>query len=436
METAMAVEKLLEVAESEVVIEFKPGTKCRSTLHLRSLHPSSAVAFKVQTSSPAKFHVNPPAGVLAPHASAALHVILRPQPHPPTAFPRSPSDRFLIKASLSSDRGDSATPSHSHDVKLKVAYVGPFLLRHAAALGDAAAVRHLLRRQPHLLPLLPPEAPATPAAAATPKGWTGVHAAAAAGEWEELRRMLEEEEEEAAVAEVVEARDAEGRTPVMVAAGKGHLRCVRELVEKWGAEKDARSRDGRTALYRAASNGDADTVAALLEMGADAGIATARGRTPLDVARDKGHQEVVELLERGEMVLTASRKGDLRRLECLLRKRVGVHSRDQYGLTALHAAAIKGHRDAVALLADFGMDLECQDVEGHTPLHLAVEGGCLETVETLIDMGANVNAKTNRGATPLVMARSMGYEAIAQLLATRGAVSSSCIASSSSSSTS
>ncbi|RRT42498.1 hypothetical protein B296_00038027 [Ensete ventricosum] len=147
-------------------------------------------------------------------------------------------------------------------------------------------------------------------------------------------------------------------------------------------------------------------------------------------------QEVVELLERGEMVLTASRKGDLRWLECLLRKRVGVHGRDQYGLTALHAAAIKGHRDAVALLADFGMDLECQDVEGHTPLHLAVEGGCLETVETLIDMGANVNVKTNRGATPLVMARSMGYEAISQLLATRGAVSSSCVASSSSSSTS
>ncbi|RWV93754.1 hypothetical protein GW17_00043765 [Ensete ventricosum] len=309
METTMAVEKLLEVAESEVVIEFKPGTKCRSTLHLRSLHPSSAVAFKVQTSSPAKFHVNPPAGVLPPLASAALHVILRPQPHPPTAFPRSPSDRFLIKASLSSDRGDSATPSHSHDVKLKVAYVGPFLLRHAAALGDAAAIRHLLRRQPHLLPLLPPEAPATPAAAAaaaaTPKGWTGVHAAAAAGEWVELRRMLEEKEE-AAVAEVVEARDAEGRTPVLVAAGKGQLRCVRELVEKWGAEKDARSRDGRTALYRAASNGDADTVAALLEMGVDAGIATARGRTPLDVARDKGHVSRSHLIPSDHSVIKLS----------------------------------------------------------------------------------------------------------------------------------
>lgn len=285
--TAVAAEKLVEVVESEVVIEFKPGTKCRSTLHLHSLHPTCVVAFKVQTSSPAKFHVNPPAGVLPPLSSAALHVILRPQPHPPTSFPRSPSDRFLIKASVS----DASVPA-SHDVKLKVAYVGPFLLRHASAVGDAAAVRHLLRRQPHLLPLLPPEAPSasTPlpvAAAATPKGWTWAHAAAATGELEELRRALEEDGQE--------ARDAEGRTPLMVAAGKGQARCVRELLERWGADRDARSRDGRTALYRAASNGDTATVAVLLDLGADPSIATARGRTPLDVARDKGHVSLSNL---------------------------------------------------------------------------------------------------------------------------------------------
>ncbi|KAG6519669.1 protein VAPYRIN-like [Zingiber officinale] len=427
--TTVAAEKLVEVVESEVVIEFKPGTKCRSTLHLRSVHPTCVVAFKVQTSSPAKFHVNPPAGVLPPMASAALHVILRPQPHPPTSFPRSPSDRFLIKASVS----DASVPT-SHDVKLKVAYVGPFLLRHAAALGDTAAVRHLLRRQPHLLPLLPQEAPSASAplpaaAAATPKGWTWAHASAASGELEELRRALDEDGQE--------GRDAEGRTPLMVAAGKGQAMCVRELVERWGADRDARSRDGRTALYRAASNGDTATVAVLLELGADPSIATARGRTPLDVARDKGHEDVVELLERGEMVLTASRKGDLRRLESLLKKRVGVRGRDQYGLTALHAAAIKGHHGAVALLAEFGMEVESQDVEGHTPLHLAVESGCLDTVETLLEAGADVNAKTKRGATPMAMARSMGYEAIAQLLASRGALlmpAASCIASSSSTS--
>ncbi|XP_029120611.2 uncharacterized protein [Elaeis guineensis] len=461
-----AVEKLVEVVETEVVIEFKPGVKCRSDLHLRSLHPTAVVAFKVQTSAPHKFHVNPPNGVLPPLSSAVLQVILRPQPLPPPTFPRSPSDRFLIKASFSAAFDDADA---THDTRLKVAYVGPFLLRHAASLGDTAAVRHLLRRQPSLLPRLPPadsaallrsadpsllpllldsglHLPPSPsaspshkppvkekpngeaaAATATPRGWTAVHAAAAAGEYGELLRAIEEWG--------VDARDGEGRTALHVAAGRGHVRCARTLVER-GAEKNARSGDGRTALYRAAGNGDAEMVAALLEMRADAGIATARGRTPLDVARDKGHLEVVEMLERGEMVMTASRRGDLRRLECLLKKRIGIHGHDQYGMTALHSAAIKGHRDIVSLLIEFGMDVECQDIEGHTPLHLAVEGGHLETVELLIDMGANINAKTKRGATPYLMATSMGYDAMSQLLLSRGATSSSCIASSSSSSTS
>ncbi|XP_008804940.2 protein VAPYRIN-like [Phoenix dactylifera] len=453
-----AVGKLVEVAETEVVIEFKTGVKCRSDLHLQSLHPTAAVTFKVQTSAPHKFHVNPPNGVLPPLSSAVLQVILRPQPLPPPSFPRSPSDRFLIKASL------SASFDAAHDTRLKVAYVGPFLLRHAAALGDAAAVRHLLRRQPSLLPRLPPadsaallrsadpslrpllldsglHLPPSPsskplkekpngegeAAASTPRGWTAVHAAAAAGEHEELLRAIEEWG--------VDARDGEGRTALHAAAGRGHVRCARALVER-GAEKNARSGDGRTALYRAAVNGDAEMVAALLEMRADASIATARGRTPLDVARDKGHLEVVEILERGEMVMTASRRGDLGRLESLLKKRIGVHGHDQYGMTALHSAAIKGHRDVVSLLIEFGMEMECQDVEGHTPLHLAVEGGHLETVQLLIDMGANIDAKTKRGATPYLMATSMGYDAMSQLLLSRGATSSSCIASSSSSATS
>lgn len=150
-------------------------------------------------------------------------------------------------------------------------------------------------------------------------------------------------------------------------------------------------------------------------------------------------QEVVDVLERWELVMTAARRGDLQSLESLLGKRAGVRGRDQYGLTALHLAAIKGHSDAVALLAGSGcMDIECEDVEGHRPLHLAVEGGHAEAVELLLDMGADVNARTRRGATPLQMAEAMGHEAIAQLLCGRGAevpaAPALCVASSSSSS--
>ncbi|RLN23975.1 hypothetical protein C2845_PM07G27330 [Panicum miliaceum] len=396
--SAPAAERLLEVSEEEVVIDFKPDAKCRADLRLRSLHPTLPVAFKVQTSSPLKFLVSPPRGAVQPLSSAALRVVLRPQAHPPPSFPRSRADRFLVLSSLSAAHLDAATSGTDDTgggvsaVRLRVFFGGPYLLRLAADAGDAAAVRLILRRQPHLLPFLEPQ-PAAPDAA---EQWAPLHTAAARGDCGEVRRL----------------------GPEALAA---------------------RDREGRTVLHAAAAAGEAEAVAVLVDMGADTSAADARGRTPMDVAREKGYQEVVDVLERWELVMTAARRGDLQSLESLLGKRAGVRGRDQYGLTALHLAAIKGHCDAVALLAGSGcMDIECEDVEGHRPLHLAVEGGHAEAVELLLDMGADVNARTRRGATPLQMAEAMGYEAIAQLLCGRGAEVAAapalCVASSSSSS--
>uniref|UniRef100_A0ACD5VSH8 Uncharacterized protein n=1 Tax=Avena sativa TaxID=4498 RepID=A0ACD5VSH8_AVESA len=385
---------LLEVAAEEVVIDFRPNSKCRVDLRLRSLHPSLPVAFKVQTSSPLKFLVSPPRGALQPLSSATIRVVLRPQPHAPQTFPRSRADRFLVLSSLSSAHLDSIPGSAGAGaIRLRVFFGGPYLLRLAAGNGDTAAVRLILRRQPHLLPVLQPEA-AVPDA----EPWAPLHAAAARGDCGEVRRLGPE---------ALEARD----------------------------------KDGRTALHVAAAAGEAEVVAELVEMGADAAAADARGRTPLDVAREKGYKEVVDILQRWELVMTAARRGDLQSLESLLGKRTGLRGRDQYGLTALHVAAIKGHCDAIALLAGSGcMDIECEDVEGHRPLHLAVEGGCADAVDLLLDMGADVHARTKRDATPLQMAETMGYDDISQLLRSRGgadeagAAAQLCIASSSSSS--
>jgi hypothetical protein len=246
-------QQLLEVAEEEVVIDFKPNAKCRVDLRLRSLHTSLPVAFKVQTSSPLKFLVSPPRGALQPLSSATIRVVLRPQPHAPQPFPRSRADRFLVLSSLSAAHLDSAAASvtgvaSAGAIRLRVFFGGPYLLRLAADSGDTAAVRLILRRQPHLAPVLEPEA-AVPDA----EHWAPLHAAAARGDCGEVRRL--------------------------------------------GPEAlDARDKDGRTALHVAAAAGEAEAVAELVEMGADAASADARGKTPLDVAREKGYVSMLVLL--------------------------------------------------------------------------------------------------------------------------------------------
>jgi hypothetical protein len=242
---------LLEVAEEEVVIDFKPNSKCRVDLRLRSLHPSLPVAFKVQTSSPLKFLVSPPRGTLQPLSSATIRVVLRPQPHAPQSFPRSRADHFLVLSSLSAAHLDSAASitgsAAAGAIRLRVFFGGPYLLRLAADAGDSAAVRLILRRQPHLVPVLEPEAPVPDA-----EQWAPLHAAAARGDCEEVRRL----------------------GPEALAA---------------------RDKDGRTALHVAAAAGEVEAVAELVEMGADAASADARGKTPLDVARDKGYVSTLVL---------------------------------------------------------------------------------------------------------------------------------------------
>lgn len=240
-------QRLLEVAEDEVVIDFKPNAKCRADLRLRSLHQSLPVAFKVQTSSPLKFLVSPPRGAVSPLSTATLRVVLRPQAQPPPSFPRSRADRFLVLSSLSAAHLDaSETPGGGggacSSIRLRVFFGGPYLLRLAADAGDAAAVRLILRRQPHLMPVLAPAAAAAvPGDAAEP-----VHAAAARGDYGELRKL----------------------GPEALAA---------------------RDREGRTVLHAAEGAGEAEAAAVLVDMGADTAATDARGRTPLDVAREKGY---------------------------------------------------------------------------------------------------------------------------------------------------
>lgn len=343
----------MEVSEAEVRIEFALNCKCRATVQLRSLSPNAPVAFKVQTSSPNKFLVNPPSGLIPPLNTATFQVILKPQSHLPRSYPRSPSDRFLIKTaefvpnSSASTHPDSlnswfASRPSTRDIKLKVAFVGPVLLCDAVSRGDLDAVRNLMKRQRSVLADLKPE------------------------EAESLLRVA------------TRLVDPDDMVHLLLEAG---LR-IRDNVK------------GDDEGHVASGN----------------------------IARDEEHEE--EVLEEGEVALKAARQGDMRQLESLLQRGASLNYHDQYGLTALHAAAVKGHKDVVLMLSEAGLDLECQDKEGHVPLHMAVEGGDIETVQVLVDKGVNLNAMNKRGATPLYMARVWGYDDICELLISRGATSS------------
>lgn len=133
-----------------------------------------------------------------------------------------------------------------------------------------------------------------------------------------------------------------------------------------------------------------------------------------------------------------------------------LNTRNIYGSTPLHEAALSGHESAAELLLEHGSDilatnygsatplflavshgqvsmvrlllrhgreqLDCPGPKGFTVLHKAVEQGHEEMVRILLEAGALVAAHDTQGMTALHIAARRGYLSLARLLVLEGAV--------------
>jgi ankyrin repeat protein len=75
------------------------------------------------------------------------------------------------------------------------------------------------------------------------------------------------------------------------------LEIVRMLLDA-GAPVNVPHLGGGTPLHSAAFTGDAEVVRTLLDRGADPTLRTDDGKTAIDIARERGHAAVAEMLER------------------------------------------------------------------------------------------------------------------------------------------
>ena len=128
--------------------------------------------------------------------------------------------------------------------------------------------------------------------------------------------------------------NAEGFTPLGLAAFFGHADAVRVLLEHGAAVDQAdRSRFGNTALDAAVAANHADVVRALLAAGASVNVRDAAHYTPLHKAAANGNVDIVRMLLDHGADVAATRNG---------------------GITPLADAATKGHVDVVDLLRSHG----------------------------------------------------------------------------------
>ena len=229
--------------------------------------------------------------------------------------------------------------------------------------------------------------------------------------------------------EGVDAKDAQGQTPLMLAAAIGSAEAVRTLIVG-GADVRAAGGAGITALHLAAD--DPAKTRLLLDAGADVNAASQLRRTPLIAAAAASQSaEVVRLLlargadinaadSSGVTPLNAAANADNREAAELLLARgadPNAQARLPQAATALMGAAINGnHALTSSLLARKANIAAVSERTGAivkngpvrfgsvTALHLAATGGNVNVVESLLKAGAPVNAADTRGMTPLVFA--------------------------------
>ncbi len=199
----------------------------------------------------------------------------------------------------------------------------------------------------------------------------------------------------------IDAKDREGKTALAKAAEADKLPLIRLLLER-GANVNARAVDGSTPLLYAAQEDRGPAVTLLLERGADPNLPGRKGLRPLDAAAYNGSADSVE---------------------ALLKLGADPNALDDDGKSAIVYAAGHGYAPVVLLLLQAGVDVNRRYSHGLTALMWAaghdVSAGVEDieaTIKTLIEHGAALDLKDDRGKTAADIARDLGHERAAKLL--------------------
>ncbi len=230
----------------------------------------------------------------------------------------------------------------------------------------------------------------------------------------------------------MEAKDASGKTPLILATEAGDVGIVRLLMNN-GADVDACAGSflsGRfpfSPLMVAADKGNIEVAGVLLE-NADVDLKSPKGQlTALMVAALMGEDDMVRFLidnnadpdlveeESQSAVYLAARQGRTGCLRVLLEQGANPHNCDKKKQTPLMEAVDSGNIESIELLIKHAANTNAEDADGNTALSRTDNFGI---IGLLVAAGADINHPNKKGMTPLFTACSQGNaERVQSLLA-------------------
>ena len=168
--------------------------------------------------------------------------------------------------------------------------------------------------------------------------------ASISGDADHVNRLLKENPED-----LIETKNFEGRTALILATMEGHSGVVKNLISK-GASVNVKDNHGQTPLIYASKNGYVDVVKNLLAAMVDLELTNKSGATPLIEAINENHRIVVYTL---------------------LNHGANVNAKFRDGTTPLMLATSNGENEIVKLLLEFDADVYMSNEMGETALDIA-----------------------------------------------------------------
>ncbi|CAB9513307.1 ankyrin repeat, family A (RFXANK-like), 2 [Seminavis robusta] len=194
----------------------------------------------------------------------------------------------------------------------------------------------------------------------------------------------------------VEAENAKGVTPLIVASQRGNLVMVRDLLHR-GALASRASSNGITAVMQAAHFGHLKCLELLLQVGGISlmEMANFNQTTALMRAAQEGHIDIIKaLLDRG----------------------AAVNRRNRVQMTALMLASQRGHAHVCRELIYRGAELDSMTAQRSTSLMLACKRGHMEVVRILVTSGCDLWVTDSRGRTAREVAQRRESKDLEDLL--------------------
>ncbi|GBN29537.1 Ankyrin-1 [Araneus ventricosus] len=230
------------------------------------------------------------------------------------------------------------------------------------------------------------------------------------------------------------ANPQSGGYPLHTAVFYGHVSVVSKMLEKGNKDEINVIDDNcQTPLQVAVEKDHREIAQLLLRKGADPGISLEYWEFPLLLAIAKGSSKMVEILlqpdadylVKDNIVKTFTvyeiESGHSNAADAQLQNPAIYNIKDQKENSLMHVAASSGSLEIIKFLIHKNADINSRDSSGAKPIHIAAKEGYRDVLDYFLNLGISIDETGENGWTLMHYAAAGNHSEICKFLSERGA---------------